>query len=480
LYNNTALSYFKSGALDTAKQYFLKALDYLQNNKTLAGESNIVEVGSGVVYGNLAQVLAAQGEMEEAEQYFKKSIAINSKKGNDTKDAQYASLHLAELYMRQGRSEEVLPVLTSVKLTLQTDPNDEAALKYNELMWKLHAKENRAAEALNYLEEYTLLKETITAKNKDFLQINVADQINSAQRQQEITLLRKDNQYQQRYMIAAILVALMALSIIVLIYVNVKHTKRHLASLKLLNTHLKDKKLALRKTLIELEKQNDAKDKILRIVAHDLRTPIHGISGLTQVLLDEPKLDAKQSSLLNLIRNACNDAQQLITEILEVAGMAEVKKLKKQSTDINALVNNSIELLQYKAAEKHQEIVFETETPGEDAFVNKEKIGRVVNNLISNAIKFSPPHKKIYVTTSKKLNGLWISVKDEGIGIPAELEFKVFDTFTVAKRPGTKGEKSFGLGLSICKQIIEAHDGKIWFESEPGKGTTFHVQIVAN
>jgi signal transduction histidine kinase len=266
----------------------------------------------------------------------------------------------------------------------------------------------------------------------------------------------------------------------VLIFLNVKHTKRHLASLKTLNAHLKEKKFKLRQTMIELEKQNDAKDKILRIVAHDLRTPIHGIAGLTQVLLDEQEKPSKDHSLLTLIKNACGDAQQLITEILEVAGMAEVKKLKKQPTDINAVVSNSIELLQYKAAEKNQQIIFETDTAAEPVFVNKEKIGRVVSNLISNAIKFSAHDKRIYVTTGKKLNGTWITVKDEGIGIPGEYENKVFDLFTAVKRPGTCGEKSFGLGLSICKQIIEAHDGKIWFESEPGKGTTFHVQLGAN
>jgi signal transduction histidine kinase len=136
-----------------------------------------------------------------------------------------------------------------------------------------------------------------------------------------------------------------------------------------------------------------------------------------------------------------------------------------------------VELLRFKAAEKNQQIVLEMiETPVE-LFISREKIWRVISNLISNAIKFSRPDSLIQVGITDAGKKVIISVKDSGIGIPHDIRDKVFNMFTDAKRIGTAGERSFGLGLSICKQIVENHHGKIWFESEVNKGTTFFVAL---
>src|SRR6185503_7822197 len=109
--------------------------------------------------------------------------------------------------------------------------------------------------------------------------------------------------------------------------------------------------------------------------------------------------------------------------------------------------------------------------------INREKIWRVISNLISNAIKFSPVDSVIKVKAIQKQGNVVIAVKDHGIGIPDNMKDKVFNMFTNAKRPGTIGEKSFGLGLSISKQIIEKHSGKIWFDSVQDKGTTFYISL---
>jgi signal transduction histidine kinase len=113
----------------------------------------------------------------------------------------------------------------------------------------------------------------------------------------------------------------------------------------------------------------------------------------------------------------------------------------------------------------------------EELLISREKIWRVMSNLISNAIKFSPQGSAINVKIEDYGNEVEISVKDHGIGIPDAIKDKVFNIFTEAKRTGTAGEKSFGLGLSICRQIIENHQGKIWFKSDDKKGTTFFVRL---
>jgi signal transduction histidine kinase len=97
--------------------------------------------------------------------------------------------------------------------------------------------------------------------------------------------------------------------------------------------------------------------------------------------------------------------------------------------------------------------------------------------LISNAIKFSPAGAPIIIKAEEFEKEVQISVKDNGIGIPDKLKNQVFNMFTDAKRPGTEGEKSFGLGLSICQQIVEKHNGRIWFQSDTEHGTTFYFSL---
>ncbi|HEV7382670.1 MAG TPA: ATP-binding protein, partial [Dyadobacter sp.] len=109
--------------------------------------------------------------------------------------------------------------------------------------------------------------------------------------------------------------------------------------------------------------------------------------------------------------------------------------------------------------------------------VDREKIWRVFSNLLSNAIKFSPNGGRISVCLENKADKVLLSVHDEGIGIPENLKDQIFQPFNSAKRSGTGGEQSFGIGLSICKQIVEAHGGRIWYESEMGLGTTFFVEL---
>ncbi len=101
------------------------------------------------------------------------------------------------------------------------------------------------------------------------------------------------------------------------------------------------------------------------------------------------------------------------------------------------------------------------------------------SNLINNAIKFSPDGAHIEVELKRQNGNVRVAVKDQGIGIPPSMQGKIFSQTTEVKRKGTRGEASFGFGLSISKQIIEAHDGIIWFETEEGKGTTFYIEMKA-
>jgi len=138
---------------------------------------------------------------------------------------------------------------------------------------------------------------------------------------------------------------------------------------------------------------------------------------------------------------------------------------------------DSIELLQFKANDKHQQIIFEGANTPILVEINHEKIWRVINNLIVNAIKFTHTNGLIKVGITQNNKYVLISVADNGIGIPPDQKEAVFEMFTSAKKTGTDGEQPFGLGLSISKRIVEMHNGHIWFEDNVGGGTIFFIEL---
>ena len=477
LINNTALTFSKQGIYDSALIYYNQGLEYLEANRKLVGKRNLVDVAKGVIYGNLGQLYTTRQEFELAERFLIKSISINSRKGFDNRDAQFSQISLAHLYLVTNKTEKVLPLIDKLKASLDSLTNDEAELRLHNLSYKYYSKIGQPVKALQYFQAFVQLKDSLNTKDRDFHATDVDELLKSIENQYKIELLQKDNHVQKLYTLVAVVILILVLSIILLISRNAKKAKRHIVALTALNENIKDKKTKLREAMAKLKQESKSKDHILQIVAHDLRNPLHGIAGLTDILKSEDGLTSYQEHVLGLMQTSCNDAQQLINEILEVAGLAEVKKLSRQATDINVVVSNAVELLQPRALEKNQRIVFDLSNNPHPVTINREKITRVISNLINNSIKFSPANENIYVSTEQNNDGVIIKVKDKGIGIPANLAETVFNTFTPAKRPGTSGEKSFGLGLSICRQIVEAHEGKIWFDSQPGNGTTFHVQL---
>lgn len=147
--------------------------------------------------------------------------------------------------------------------------------------------------------------------------------------------------------------------------------------------------------------------------------------------------------------------------------------LKKESTDISILIRQCVSMLEFQAKEKNQKI--HQNISSIEIIINYEKIWRVVSNLLSNAIKFTPLFGNIYISLVECEDTVELSVKDEGIGIPLEVGDSIFDLSNNLRRKGTAGEESFGLGLYITKQIVEAHNATIRFVSIPNQGTTFYI-----
>jgi signal transduction histidine kinase len=232
----------------------------------------------------------------------------------------------------------------------------------------------------------------------------------------------------------------------------------------------------LEKAYAELSFTQDQKERILNSVAHDLRSPISNIASISKMMLADNRLEKEQNELLKLIEYSSDSSLYLISELLQNNNISLQPYLVKEM-NLNRLICRWLQTIQFRASEK--KIRIETDIASEILMVavDAEKTERVFTNLVNNAIKFSSEDSVIHIQLTREEKNALLIVTDEGIGIPKENHQRIFDTFTNAKRSGTAGEKSFGLGLSICKQIIEQQQGTITLESEVGHGSSFFVRF---
>ncbi len=249
------------------------------------------------------------------------------------------------------------------------------------------------------------------------------------------------------------------------------------------------KLLELRISLIELNKSeqklkelNATKDKLFSIIGHDLRGPIGGFKTLIELLISDYDLSDSKSLMdsLKAIQKTANSTYDLLENLLawaksqrnEIVFAPEKIKLK----EITLL---TIDLFAELSKNKQINIIYDVP---EDTiiFADKNMLMTVLRNLISNAIKFTSKGKQIRIIADKNDNEHIITIKDEGTGIKPENLTKLFKNTEHLSTYGTNGEKGSGLGLLLCKDFIEKHNGKIWVESELGKGSAFIFTLPVN
>ena len=226
---------------------------------------------------------------------------------------------------------------------------------------------------------------------------------------------------------------------------------------------------------IEIERASNFKNEVLGMVAHDLRNPIAAIESIS-MLMEMDVMDEDTRDNIHMVQQSCRKARGIIDDLLEVARNESTAVFATQKTDINTLLKNITDIwITTRQAENN--VVFISKVPGIYADINAQKLQRAIDNLISNAVKFSKDSTPVEVVLSKNADYALIEIKDYGLGIPPEMLPHIFDRFSKAGRKGVRGEESTGLGLSIVRQIIDKHKGKIEVQSEVGRGSTFSIYL---
>ena len=480
--DNTGLCYSALHQYDSAMAYYTRALNYItaETGKYPHKQQSVYDAPKAVIYGNMAEVFVNTGNTDTAEILYNKSIGINLQKGYSNNDALTDQGKLAALYYKTGDTAMMRQTLAAIKAELDTIPDQRVEIAWNKLMWQYHELRHDPASAYTYLAAYTTLSERYTRANKALMAADVDTRVKDMEKQYNINLLTKDRKQQKLYLAIVTLLAVMALIIIALVWRSSKRTLKHVRVLTGLNNTVNKQKQQLELALEEVRMKEEEKSRILKSVAHDVMNPIAAIYSLTELLEQESDTYTQaQKEIMSLIMEACGNSLSLSKDILAASEEIARSGIARERTDINHLVARSMELLSVQATAKQQRISVSAPEATVYADVYKEKIWRVINNLVANAIKFSYPGTEISVRLEKEAENVHVTVEDHGMGIPEQNKPFIFDMFTKARTEGTSGEKPHGLGLSISQHIARAHNGSIWFESAEGSGSTFHFVFPA-
>ena len=230
------------------------------------------------------------------------------------------------------------------------------------------------------------------------------------------------------------------------------------------------------------EKLSAIKDDIISTASHDLKNPLASLRLTIQILERHGRTDdEKGKELLERTHKVIDQMRDLITNVLDLARIETGKAFEIKQQDFVALIQDLLHgQHHYNAGAKNIELVFETELEKQNLYFDEKPIEQVINNLVSNAIKYTPENGKVVVAVAAVENAIETTVSDTGIGIPADDLPHIFDRFYRVDTEQHRSVEGTGLGLAICKSIIEQHGGIITVDSIEGQGSTFRFSLSIN
>ena len=243
------------------------------------------------------------------------------------------------------------------------------------------------------------------------------------------------------------------------------------------NAVLQGQKETIANQSIDLERLIDEKDYIIRILAHDLRNPLKNIVGLIK-LMEMEQGGGRQHEYIGMIMQSTSNAQDLVNRVLEMdASNQDDVQVDFQQVNAFLIVSEVIVSAQQTAEEKSISITLQNKAENTTVQADKTYLALIFENLISNAIKFSERGKEVLVELTNDNSTLKIKFIDDGPGISADEEDKLFKKFSKLSARPTSGESSTGLGLALVKRYVELIKGKVSYENTEGSGATFVVEL---
>ena len=457
LLNNLSYIHLENGDTSKAIQFLRNSLKIDLSNSYPCFESYPLE-GMGAIY-------VAQNKLDSGEYFLDRALRI----GEECEDvAILAAVYrgLGVLYSKKNQGTNSLDALQkslaiSEKSNLQTDTKETLYELY-----KFYKRRRNTEMAMKYLEKYQALVDSIyEAKNVEkATQLAAEYEFRKQVAQMEQERLESEQKYAEE--------------------IEAKSQQNRLVLLALVLFFLLALTMARSYFLIQKQNKklkwlNDEKNKLMGIVAHDLRNPLNLIIGLMPLFEDATK-DSKDENLkkyVELLEVSSERMRNMIDRVLDISAIENMKvNLKVEKTNLSSLTYQSIHNFDIIAAQKQIEIVDKIDQSTERfSNVDPNYLVQVIDNLLSNAIKFSERGKEIEISLVSDESNHKIIVRDHGPGISAEEQKSLFQSFKTLSSKPTAQERSTGLGLSIAYKFIAAMGGTIECESKLGEGTTFNL-----
>ncbi|MBL0744706.1 tetratricopeptide repeat-containing sensor histidine kinase [Chryseolinea lacunae] len=468
--NNIGIIYQEMKDLASAKDYFIQSLNIKIKRKDLYGISR--------GYTNLGSLAENDKNWKEAMAYYEKADSIYMLT-NDKQVQGPNYLAMARVKQNEGRMAEARKLaVRGFEISKEID-GLSVMLSCSKFIAELDENAKDYKSSLAYQKIYNQLADSLNTRNHKATLEELKGKFNLEEKEREITLLKKDKELHEAvaknstliaYALAGSIVFL--LMILGLIYYAYRTTKTARDSLAYKNKEIEQQKN-------DLDKINKEKDRFFSILSHDLRSPLNSLKGLSYLLVhhsdalsgDETK-DVKKK-----IDTSLDNLTELINNILEWSMTTSKKKTWTfDKLDTSTLIQKNIALYHTIAESKGVRLVH---APGENVvgYADYQAIDTVVRNLLSNSIKFSHPNSDVTVKAVANENTVLISVQDQGIGIPSDLQDKLFTMNSSVTQAGTKNEKGTGIGLLLCKELMKENNGDISVKSRPGEGSEFFVSF---
>lgn len=445
--SNLGYLYWKTNKFEKGKYYTKKAIKAFQEARFPAWES--------FGYITLGGIALKEEMISEAIEYYKKAM-LTLEKEQDRKREADSYLGLAEAYFKKGNLELSNKYACQATKIAKSINYYEGIIEASKLLFQINKRNGMPQKAIAFLEVAQRLSDSFDlAANSERLKMMVV-QNDFDNRQQELELTNYRILNRQKTISIIIVMALVTACIVA----------------ALLRKNYLDQKEANR----ELQKINDTKDKIFSIIGHDLKTPLNTLNELLELLRDKVMLPSEMTTLTPKIQQNIDYSTFTLNNLLFWAqGQMGQISANKKKLYIKPHVDETIFVF---STDSNRKNICITNKVDENASIefDCEHLRIILRNLINNAIKFTPNHGTIAITSLNKNKTVTIAVCDTGIGINKNKVSQFLDSRTITTTKGTNNEKGTGLGLAICKELASMNKSELIFEPNGETGSCFSIK----
>jgi len=470
--NGLGTAHYNANRLDSAKVYFRKALGYfkqIDNEERMAAAIN-----------NMGNVYVDEGDsLQVALSYYQTAYKIYEKEGSLLNQV-FVKEGLGCVYGELGNYKKALEILREgLKTAIENKYGYYIIQLYYEDLATVYEKMGEIDRAYSayknfktYLDsmrqEERLFQAAAIEKKYEFTKNEAIISRLNAEKEMTMIQLEKDKAFRNLGVFAILIL------LVIVTYVSFGNYNR-----KRVNKVLTEKNIKIESQKNELEQMNASKNKFFSIIAHDLKNPLHSVLGYSFLLSHEYDRfeDKDRRKYAQDIYNSTNNIFRLLQNLLDWS-KSQTGRLQYEPIifELSSLQEKICNLLQPIAEQKN--ISLKYDVPGNvHVYATPMMIETVLRNIVSNAVKFTTHGGEVFISFRRYERDLCVSVRDTGIGMSEDELEQLFSIDSKIKKKGTNNEDGSGLGLILCKEFIKLNKGKIWAESQPGNGSTFHFTV---